>query len=532
MGKARAIATIDCETDPFKKGRIPAPFVWGMYDGDEFYQHESLEVVLRKLTNREIIVYAHNGGKFDFHFMLDHLDEYSDIMIINGRIAKFKIGLAEFRDSFLIIPTALKAFKKDDFDYSLLEKDVRYKSENWNKIVKYLESDCRNLYEYVNEFIDRFGNGLTVAGTAMRQWQKMTGETAPKSDKIFYDFFEPYYYGGRVQCFQHGVIETDFNVIDINSAYPRAMLENHPIGLLYTTRNGDIESDNYGAAFFQVRGIAQGCFPFRNDKGALLFPDDNEVRDYFVTGWELIVARQTKTFVGTVIASHEFSTLTDFKQYINHFYEARKQAKEVGDKAGDIFNKLLMNSLYGKFGADPTDYSDYVVIPPDDLGYVKNSGFMFSGEFGKWILITKGLDDEKQRFYNVATSASITGYVRAFLFNSIIDCGRDNVLYCDTDSLAITRIGENITFGNALGEWKDEGQFDKAGISGKKLYIFRGKPKGGKREYKVASKGVKLSNNQLWRIAAGGKVYYEPENPSFSVHNGIGFINRTVQQTF
>ena len=176
----RPIATLDCETDPFKKGRIPAPFIWGMYDGDEFFQHESLEVVLRKLTNREIIVYAHNGGKFDFHFMFSHLEEYSEIMIINGRIAKFKIGLAEFRDSFLIIPTALKAFKKDDFDYSLLEYEVRYKRDNWAKILKYLESDCRNLHEYVSEFIGRFGANLTVAGTAMKQWQAMTGETPPR----------------------------------------------------------------------------------------------------------------------------------------------------------------------------------------------------------------------------------------------------------------------------------------------------------------------------------------------------------------
>ena len=32
----RKLIAIDCETDPFKAGRVPEPFIWGMYDGNEF----------------------------------------------------------------------------------------------------------------------------------------------------------------------------------------------------------------------------------------------------------------------------------------------------------------------------------------------------------------------------------------------------------------------------------------------------------------------------------------------------------------
>ena len=147
-------------------------------------------------------------------------------------------------------------------------------------------------------------------------------------------------------------------------------------------------------------------------------------------------------------------------------------------------------------------------------------------------LAEKGLEVEEMRYFNVATAASITGFVRAYLWKAINATGRDKVLYCDTDSIATMDEGHALDTGKGLGKWKHEGEFDKAGIGGKKMYIFRGKPdKKGKREYKTASKGVKLTNNQLWKVAKGQTVEYEPENPSFSVHTPPRFISRRITLT-
>ena len=64
------------------------------------------------------------------------------------------------------------------------------------------------------------------------------------------------------------------------------------------------------------------------------------------------------------------------------------------------------------------------------------------------------------------------------------------------------------------------------------LYIFRGKKKGDKKRiYKTASKGAKLTNNQLWKVAAGNEVLYKPENPSFSVHSAPTFVSRRIKLT-
>ena len=546
----RLIITADCETDPFKKGRIPAPFVWGLFDGEHFTYYENAEDFIRVVSELNAICYFHNGGKFDYHYLFEYFEPYSEILIINGRIAKFKIGRCEFRDSYNIIPVPLKSLEKDDFDYSLLEKDIRYKTDNWRKIIKYLQNDCTYLHKYVMEFIDQFGLSLTVAGVAMKQWQKISGRKPPRSDADYYNSMAAYYYGGRVQCFKTGIVETPFSVYDINSAYSWGMLSEHPIGLTRTILAGDIEHDdpNYGASFFTVRAVSRGAFPYRAKDGSLYFPSDNEVRDYRVTGWELQAARDTDTAkIIDIIECHKYLEYCDFSDFVNHFFEKRRIAKESGDKAGDVFNKLVGNGLYGKFGSNPDEYESNMIVPGDCLSALvsgaiksKNRVCRFSGELGPWLLSARDLNEEETRFFNVATSASITGLVRSHLWRSICRCGIENVLYCDTDSISTVDF-PNGDIGSELGQWKLEGEFIRAGFAGKKLYIMESAPQntgkvfykedGKFKRYKIASKGAKLSEVQLWRIAKGETVLYEPENPSYSVHNGIAFVNRNIKST-
>ena len=542
----RPFAVLDSETDPFLHGRIPEPFVWGFYDGKEFrhYTHKTVHSMLEWIAEQKIIVYAHNGGKFDYHFLLPYLSEYDHVKIINGRLAQFYIGKAEFRDSFNILPVALKKFemvndageivKKQEFDYSLMEKDERYKPENWEKIIDYLRDDCITLYEAIKAFQSQYGRHLTQAGAAMAQWKAISQTELPKSTSEYFDKFKPYYYGGRVQCFRHGIIEQDFSVYDINSAYPFAMLSRHPYSVAYTEFDAEQDGLERGPAFFTVRAKSMGAFPYR-EKNGLTFPADGETREFFITGWELQAAQDTGTDGGAEILSVIYhSGYQDFRSYIEHFYQLRMTARANNDSAGDLFAKLLMNSLYGKFGANPENYAEFVILPPSDMEELLDpvNDFDLSGELGPWLLGERKLTDDEMRYYNVATAASITGYVRAYLWRAIVSTGLDNILYCDTDSIATLSAGNELDTGDRLGQWKHEGEFDKAGIAGKKLYIFQGKQKGSKaRKYKTASKGVRLSNAELWKVAGGGEVIYSPENPTFSVHHAPRFTARKIRLT-
>lgn len=536
----RRIAVIDAETDPFRKGRVPRPFVWGYFDGTEYREFWGKHAAfIRFLKKQNVICYAHNGGKFDFHFLLGELSAYDDIMIINGRIARMHIGRAELRDSICILPVALAAYQKDKIDYGMFEAGERDKPGNRKRISAYLQSDCRYLWQMVTAFNKRFGDNLTQAGAAMKQWQKICKaeeiEPAERTDKEFYEAFAPYYYGGRVQCFEAGVIDTDFAVYDINSAYAYGMMQSHPYSANYERING--YADN--ADFYRVRCRSHGVFPFRGmgDSGpsgfGLSFPADDEIREYTVTSWEYRAAVDTRAISAVeVLESIRFARKQSFRAYIETFWNERKAAKLNNDTLTDIFCKLLMNSLYGKWAANPATYRNYIIVPPDQAHLLasEKSAFDFGGEIGPWVLGEKPLDEYAMRYYNVATGASITGFVRAMLWRAIHSC--KGVLYCDTDSVAVRRKGAAVQVGERLGEWKLEGRFDRAGIAGKKLYIFRGEPdSAGTRAYKTASKGVRLTDSELWRVARGGAVDYTPEAPTFSIHKAPHFTQRHVIAT-
>lgn len=521
----KEIWTLDAETDPFLAGRVPKPFIWGAYNGSEYHQFRTVPELVEFFQELDVIVYAHNGGKFDYHFMLDYLEQFEPLMVISGRLSKFKIGLCEFRDSMNILPFALSVYQKDEIDYAIFEESERHKPHNWKAICEYLKSDCVYLWNMVSDFIHRYGMHLTQAGAAMKVWQKIADTKAPKTNAFFYESLAPYYYGGRVECFQSGLIDHDFSVIDINSAYPYAMKHAHPYGEHYSVSNELPNSQAYiQRSFIRLTCIARGCFPFRGDDG-LIFPSDDIKREYTITGWEYLAAVKTRTIEDyDIIEVLTFPDMIRFDDYIDHFYEQKSKCKDEGDKAGYIFAKLFLNSLYGKFGANPENYDEYTIVKPCYIEAAESEGYNFNAELGNWALCSKPLEEEKQRYYNVAVAASITGFVRAYMWESISQC--KGVIYCDTDSIACTETGDLELDPHELGAWDTEAVCDYGGVAGKKLYAFH--TKGDK--WKTASKGVRLQPEEIMQAAAGEEVTYNPIAPSFSLKRGIKFISRKVKK--
>jgi len=69
----RKLAVIDLETDPFQHGRLPEPFLSGFDNGEQVVEFWGDDCILRLVeflaTLKEPhIIYAHNGGKFDFFY--------------------------------------------------------------------------------------------------------------------------------------------------------------------------------------------------------------------------------------------------------------------------------------------------------------------------------------------------------------------------------------------------------------------------------------------------------------------------------
>jgi len=566
--------TIDAETDPFHNcqnkecekchggGRLPLPFLWGLYEGTSgvYFQFETVNELLSWFIQLEKerggqTFYAHNGGKFDYHFFRDEINSDENILIINGRLAKFKVGAHEFRDSLNIFPnTRLKDFGiKSEIDYRKMEVTVRH--NHIAEISAYLKQDCVGLWEVIARYRKDYGKQLTQAGASMRMWQKMAKREAPRQNRGEYEGLKKYYFGGRVQCLESGVKKTDFDVYDINSAYPFAMRHCHPIStrpsIIKELPRSDME---IGPCLLTVRCISHGgAFPYRQ-QGELFFPEDEStVRDYHVTGWEYIAARDEGTISGINFREiFRFAEIIDFKDYIDHFFGLREEARKKGDIAGRTFCKYFMNSLYGKFGANCENYADHVIASIDSMvGWIKKGYHEYKAWGDRTLMVREPTEDElddiqgKWRYYNVATAASVTGFVRAYLYRAL--CRSAGAIYCDTDSIKARGFGSRLQIGSELGNWKHEYSGDFYAVAGKKLYADHIKnrpwsydPKeedDKKKNWKIASKGANLASlsngpELIERIANGETILYNPEVPTFSFwRDKPVFIPRELRTT-
>ena len=527
MATKRILAVIDAETDPFLFGRVPNAFVWDIYDGDEHYTFEHISDALHFLSQARYLVYAHNGGKFDYLLpgFLDEINQFNKVMMINGRLAKFNIGASEFRDSYSILPIPLKDFDKLEIDYAKMEKSVRHL--HMEEITQYLHRDTESLYKLVKAFRDEYGDGITLAGSAMKFWQKQSKKKAPKSTSSFYNRIAPFYHGGRVEAFHLGPIDGEFTMIDINSAYPFAMMHEHPIEPNDHKREYQDGEEIKGHWFYEVSCISQGAFAVHIKGKGLSFPADGERHSYSTTGWELKTAIECGLIKGLKIDSvTEFTVTNNFKSYITYFYE-RKKRETNKNSPQYIFAKLFMNSLYGKFGANPNNYSNYTLTEPRFVKAMEKDGYEFGGELGPWAIMTSPLDESEERFYNVATAASITGFVRAILLKEMHRIRQEGgeVLYCDTDSI-VYRGGKSRVYDKELGGWSCDGVFTRGAIAGKKLYAFHG-AKG----WKTACKGVRISPEEIMRVANGEEVTYRRDAGSFKPDGSCSFVTRRVNRT-
>lgn len=520
-------AVIDCETDPFAAGKVPTDFVWGFYDGTRFaYFWKSKCAFHRYLHAYKHPVYAHNGGRFDFFYMLrcedcgePILDGKGKVKIINDRMAVLSAGAAEVRDSWLLCPTGLAAYKKDSFnyDYLLPENRERRKSE----ILSYLETDCRYLHELLASFFETLGGGkrpLTLPSAAMSCLRSIQGIKVPESSDSFDAKFRSFYFGGRCEVISGGIHNGHFGCWDINSAYPKAMRDiEHPWGTGYVESKWIPDRPEVLArSFFIIDAVSNGCLPRRDPNAdALVYDRDGMERTYFASGHEIMAGEDTGTLsVRRCHSSITFIQGMRFDGFVDHFWAMKRDAT---DPARRYTAKILLNGLYGKFAQDPSRFADWYFLPDKPKDKPVRKVFQLGPHF------IVGVPPTRQTYYNVSTAASITGAVRAQLWRTI--CSSKQPLYCDTDSLFAAELGGNV--GNMLGQWKHEGDFHRIAIAGRKLYAAFS----ANGTCKLASKGCRLTPMDVVRIAEGDTVEWRAEIPTYSLSRGIHFQKRRIRRT-
>lgn len=570
---------------------MPAPFVVGIYRGPDlpflhFWGDDCIEqtCVWLQAVGQEYLIYAHNGGKFDYLYFLPEIG--GNLRIVNGRIVSAKLFQHEIRDSYAIMPFPLRDYKKDEIDYAVMER--RRRGPNKKKILDYLQGDCVYLYDLVTTFHAEFGQTkLTIGSTAMGYIKELHPfeRTSLAFDKIFRPQF---FYGGRVQCFDKtGIIEGICNIYDVNSMYPAMMCNReHPQDIDYHV--GQEITD--ATCFVVVKGKNAGAFPARDQKRAGGLTFERTSGEFTVTRTEYDAGIGTGTFEPQrIIRTYDFFGRSSFSCFVHKFFDARKKAREAGDDIRTLLFKFVLNSGYGKFAQNPANFYDWSLEtianrPKDECQHCKGSGAcgnrwclkcsvltdyqpstgvcaFCGGDGNRWHLHEYDTNNPagpmlwkartfQQSYYNVATGASITGAARATLLMGLAQS--DRPLYCDTDS--IITMGEfRGDVGKELGQWKHEGTGCLSAIAGKKLYaIFTDRPPElsdeDRRKYpwmlapirwkrkrywciKKAHKGLKLSPEEIMHIANGWTVEKANDAPSFGLYRPPMFIKRRARMT-
>ena len=477
------LCVFDIETIRWKE-----PYAVGFYDGDIYKVFEGRDCIKQavkfvvKKKYRGYHIFAHNGGKFDFLFMLDELlrkawrNDYvlkpmrrgSSILRLDvQRVTKKEDGTIKvhdswkFQDSVGILPNTLKnlaiAFdvdnKKGDFEH----KKINWR--NWKKLrpewFPYLENDCKGLYQIIRKYeamemkesnID-IRKVISVASGAMRSFRRNNLDCVIPQYKGIEANIRKAYFGGRCEIFK--LFGTDLKFYDVNSEYP-AVMENElmPVGVPVECSGFNIEED-LGIAEVEVttpKYMKYPLLPKRCDKtGKLFFPLGTW------KGWycspELIKAKQLGYKI-EVLRGYRFKGKLLFKDYIDHWYKIKSETK---DPAMRLLAKLKMNSLYGKFG-QKRDREKVLINPQSTIGLTPLDESL--------PIYTKTIESDSCHILP-AISAFVCSYARLLLYDYIeqVVAKGGEIYYCDTDSL-VTNV--ELPTSNELGAMKLEMNIEKA----------------------------------------------------------------------
>lgn len=469
MGKMEKIINsypifFDIETDGFNGKTLYIHAVSDDYDCGFLNENDFVDFIIHVAKKKKkVIFYAHNGGDFDFvrlfPYLLQALGEPTKIITIHGRLVYFYYKFSDckiiFKDTYLLIPTALKNFDKLfelDVSKQKIENITKLSKTNFEKVKEYCRMDCivlkNGFYkfcEYVNTLFRMNVNlekTLTLPSLAFKYFKKQSKYDIPN---ISSQLLRHAYTGGRTEIFRLWY-DDEFYVYDVNSMYPFVMQTyKYPVSTIVKsepdlTKEGisivkvyGQKYDDYPFAFYKDDITKKLYFPIF-DIPKIIIRNNFELRRMKELGYDFDVIRS--------YISEENGYLFDF---IKEMYEQRKRLKNEGKIGLSEILKLLMNSIYGKFGQNKNREEIWF---SDDFNL--NTRFYFKWGSGQYYVNTKTFF-KKSVFSNLLIASYITAYARSHLYNLMKQCY--NPLYVDTDScFSVKKLSE----GNGLGDVKLE----------------------------------------------------------------------------
>src|SRR5882724_1568891 len=476
-------------------------------------------------------LYAHNLSGFDIIFIWEKLAELSltysvGILKRENKILSITISgnnkntSITIKDSFLLLPSSLKQLTQNfgtevqkglepvlipginidpvslyytNSSVSHYNKDIEIIQNNSNedfllwkeKVRIYCEADCISLYQVLVKFRDlihsNFGllidHNPTTPSVAFSIFKSgyLVKDTIQCIDGEVDRFIRKSYTGGSTDMIIPLPDKDELvYVYDVNSLYPSQMAKHSfPIGKAIHFNN--LEEVPGGCIWFAkvvVTSLKDLEIPYLQiqHKGRTISPLGSFEMTISSVEYYNAVANNDYSF--NIIEGYYFEkTLPIFKGYVEELYKLRLSY----DKSHPMnyISKLLMNSLYGRFGMK-LEGTQVMFADNDKLNKIKEKAriktvIQVTEEVD---LIELELEELKGIEVNIGIASYITSLSRVALYKYKKYCKENNikVFYFDTDSIFTNKPLPDCFISNNLGDLKLEYILKDAVFLAPKMY--------------------------------------------------------------
>ncbi|KAL3537038.1 hypothetical protein ACH5RR_000404 [Cinchona calisaya] len=453
----------------------------------------NLEECVKKNT-RLRTVYFHNFARFDGIFILryyaDRGNKYKiKPLVRNHKLYELKVYIGEnlflrFRDSCTLLPISLASLGRtlcpelgpkgsiphDD----LVVSDLQVNSEDF---INYLRQDILILggvmlkAQEINwsKYQIDIEDVMTVSALSLKIFRKKYFD-----DNTFHiniptrnqdTFIRRGYYGGHVDVYKpYG---ENLYYYDVNSLYPFIM-KSYPMPCGVPVWKNNLEGVGLDSLFGFIEAyvvcptsISHPFLPYKDKFGTLLFPTGKFIGVFYSE--ELKFARDLGYQIIPLRGYLFEKKSSPFESFISDLYESRLEAKKAGDEPMTFIYKILMNSLYGRFGMNPESTVTEICNQKKYEELMKMDNFQFAEKLTdhyyivNYITNSSFVDDDDwkaPKMSVVQLVAAITACARIHMYPHI---SRPDCYYTDTDSIVLgSPLSDDLVSSIELGKFKLE----------------------------------------------------------------------------
>jgi DNA polymerase elongation subunit (family B) len=442
-----------------------------------------------------LVLFAHNQH-YDFFILSTifhlkkrgyELKEFSfDTQLFFARFQNKDRKTLMFLDTMNFFKTSLEEMGKA---IGMEKQKVDFYSVDDKTLEQYNRRDVEILAEYSLRFIEwwkreKLGKfGISIAQLALNAYRHrfMDKKICIHRNQKAIELERQAYFGGRCECFRIGSYDQKIYKLDVNSMYPFVMKDNpFPTKLVGIIENPDITYikkllySGYCLICEVTINTEEPAYPYRGKR--LLFPV-GLFKTYLATP-ELVYAL-ANNHIQQIHRCSIYKADKIFTTFIEYFYTKKKEAEKHNNKLERNFYKLIMNSLYGKFGQAIYTYKE--IEYPATISYGSELAIDIETNERYKVLFIDGKPYRREKTpqlaYHtfIAIPSHVTSYARIYLWKLIKTAEIDNVFYVDTDSLFVNEKGySNLKeyIGNELGQLKVEGVYNHGEFYLPKFYVL------------------------------------------------------------